>query len=345
MRRYHTALYTRLSKETKDNIKAHTADNQRQYLLDYVEDKIEHVVVGVYEDIQYTGANFVRPNFLRMIADMEAGKIDCIIVKDLSRLGRNYIETGEHLEQIFPFHNVRFISINDNFDSAQYSSAQSMIVALKNILNDLQLKMLSSNIRKVTALKRERGDYPSGGGPYGYNRGKENSHQLVIDLNVAPIVREIFDMKLKGFSLKEIATVLNERGILTPNAYWKSIGRIKSDKVGAPDSKWHHASIRCILQNPYYTGNCMNGRYKHGKMHEKIRLTDPKYAEQWSITRNTHEAIIDEESFDKVQELLMESTRTWHEKYGINDAYKSVIPEIVYCPVCGGHAKRKSAPR
>lgn len=341
MRRYRTALYLRLSKETEGNIQAHTIDNQRTFLLDYVERSMEFDVMGIYEDVQYTGANFVRPNFLRMIADLKAGKIDCIIVKDLSRLGRNYIETGEHLDQIFPFYNVRFISVNDNFDSSSYTNGQAMIVALKNILNDLQLRMLSSNIRKVTAMKRERGDYPSGGGAYGYQRSKDNPQQLIVDLNVAPIVREIFDMKLKGMSLKEIAGNLNDRGIMTPNAYWRSIGRIKSDKIGDPDSKWHHASIRCILQNPYYTGNCCNGRYKRGKMHERIRITDPKYAAEWAITRNTHEAIIDDESFDKVQDMLTESTKVWHDKYGKNGISHSIFPPIVFCAACGGAYKRK----
>ena len=280
---YRTAFYVRQSKENVDN-PAQSVQNQQKLLWDFIRNKEEFDVVGIYEDI-WSGATFSRPEFLRLVSDINDGKIDCVMVKNLSRLGRNYIETGEHLEQIFPMHHVRFISVNHHFDTNDYSSGDSMIIALKNILNDLQLRMLSQNIRKTTYIKMERGDYPSGGGPYGYMRSKANPAQLIIDWNAAPVVKKIFQMKLDGKSTLGIAKELTKLGVPTPMQYWRSIGRLKSDNRGTSGSKWSHITVNDILRNPYYTGNCVNGRYKRDKINEKSRKTDVSYSSEWIVTQ------------------------------------------------------------
>ena len=336
---YRTAFYVRQSKENVDN-PAQSVQNQQKLLWDFVRNKEEFDVVGIYEDI-WSGATFSRPDFLRLVSDINDGKIDCVMVKDLSRLGRNYIETGEHLEQIFPMHHVRFISVNDHFDTNDYNNGESMIISLKNILNDLQLRMLSQNIRKTTYIKMERGDYPSGGGPYGYMRSKTNPAQLIVDWNTAPIVKKIFQMKLDGKSTLGIAKELTNLGVPTPMQYWRSVGRLKSDNRGTSGSKWSHITVNDILRNPYYTGNCVNGRYKRDKINEKSRKTDVSYSNEWIITPNTHEAIIDEEMFKSVQKILEKSVQKRRASVAANPAMPNPFPNIVYCAICGKKLVRK----
>ena len=336
---YRTAFYVRQSKDNVDN-PAQSVKNQQKLLWDFVRNKEEFDVVGIYEDV-WSGATFSRPEFLHMVSDINDGKIDCVMVKDLSRLGRNYIETGEHLEQIFPMHHVRFISVNDRFDTNDYSNGESMIIALKNILNDLQLRMLSQNIRKTTYIKMKRGDYPSGGGPYGYMRSKVNPAQLIVDWNTAPVVKKIFQMKLDGASTLGIAKELTRLEIPTPMQYWRSIGRLKSDNRGTSDSKWSHITVNDILRNPYYTGNCVNGRYKRDKINEKSRKTDVSYSSEWIITPNTHEAIIDEEMFKSVQKILEKSTEKRRASVAANPTKQNPFPDIVCCAVCGKKLIRK----
>lgn len=338
MMMYQTGLYIRLSKETLKEKEAGTAQYQKEFLLNYISDKPEFKLVEVYEDIEYSGANFLRPAFLRLCGDIDAVRINCVIVKDFARLGRDYIEVGEYMDNLFAFQGVRLISVNDDFDSLKCTTPEAMVAALKNILNDLYLKTLSKNIRKVTKIKRERGDYPSGPGPYGYLRDEKNRNRLMVDEKTAPVVKKIFAMRLTGCSLKKIAQELTELGIQTPTQYRKSIGIIQAPNVN-DNSRWNIATIRGMLCNPYYTGHTVNGRYQFGEMHERRAALHSE--EKWTLVRNTHPAIIDEKDFDTIQRMFRESEAEFHKTYTKDGGPKrSIFPPILFCGHCGSPMKR-----
>ena len=325
---FRTAFYIRLSKETPYAKERGTVACQEKALLDFIRNKPEFQWIETYTDINYSGANMIRPGLIRLCHDIEYGKINCVVVKDFSRLGRDYIEVGDFMEQVLTA-GGRLLSVNDRYDSASCTNLESLEAGLKNILHTLHLKSTSEKVRKVTRMKRERGDYPSGVGPYGYQRDCCDKNHLVVDDAASDIVKMIFELRLKGSSLKEIARKLTELGIPTPNQHRIDYGLCKMSK--RPENpNWNHNTIRGILSNPYYTGDTVNGRYQYGEMHEKrvaLHLED-----KWTVIRNTHGAIISREDFQKVQESFPGPRAKIDTG---EETLEQLLPPIVYCTGCG----------
>lgn len=323
-----TAFYIRLSKETPYAKERGTVACQEKILLDFIRSKPEFQWVETYTDINFSGASLVRPGLIRLCHDIECGRINCVIVKDFSRLGRDYIEVGDFMDQVLNA-GGRLLSVNDGYDSAGCTNLESMEAGLKNILHTLHLKSTSEKIRKVTRIKRERGDYPSGVGPYGYQRDSRDKNHLVVEDSAAVIVKMIFEMRLSGDSLKEIARKLTELGIPTPNQHRIDLGLCKMSKK-PQNPNWNHNTVRGILSNPYYTGDTVNGRYQYGEMHEKRGALHSE--EKWTVIRNTHEAIISREFFQKVQKSFPGPRE---KKDTVDEALEQLLPPIVYCAGCG----------
>ena len=220
------AAYLRLSIEDGDKAESNSIGNQRELIRDFAAERPGLHLVEEYADDGYTGTNFERPGFKRMMEDIKSGKINCIIVKDLSRLGRNYIEMGKYLEQIFPMMGIRFIAINDNYDNAntESSDSDSIVVPFKNLLNDSYCRDISIKVRSQLDMKRRKGEFIGGYAIYGYCKDERNKNRLVVDEYAADIVRSIYRRKLEGMSAQAIAEQLNSENVLAPSEYKRLCG-------------------------------------------------------------------------------------------------------------------------
>lgn len=310
---FKAATYLRLSKDDGDfsfsgKTESNSIHNQRELLKNYLLSHPDIVHVAEYADDGYTGTNFERPNFQKMMDAIRRGKINCIIVKDLSRFGRDYIEAGGYIEKIFPQLRVRFISVNDQFDTFQSQGTDSIIVPFKNLINDSYSRDTSIKVRSNLEVKRQNGEFVSGFTVYGYMKNPENKNQLVIDDYASQIVKEIFSLTMEGYSPEAIATRLNDRGILSPLEYKKSKGsRFKCSFATSSQPLWSHVAVRRILTNEVYTGVLVQG--KRTTPNYKVKRIVYKDKEEWARVEGTHEAIISKPLFDLVQELLKEDTR------------------------------------
>lgn len=331
------ADYLRLSREDGDKLESDSIRNQRSLINDFVKQHKEIQLVEEYIDDGYSGTNFDRPAFQRMLEDVKRKKINCIIVKDLSRLGRNYIETGRYLEKIFPFMGVRFIAITDHYDSATGSDdADQIIVPFKNLINDAYCRDISIKIRSQLDVKRKNGQFIGNFAAYGYLKDPEDKNHLIVDEYAADIVRLIFNLKIDGYSSQRIAARLNEMGVLPPLEYKRSRGmNYNSGFRSGSDPKWAVTSINRILQNELYIGTMVQG--KNRKINYKVKKSSPIARENWIRVENTHEAIIPEESFQYVQSLLEIDTR-------IAPKRKSVylFSGFVRCGDCGENMVKRS---
>ena len=230
------AAYLRLSIEDGDKAESNSIGNQRELIRDFVAERPELHLVGEYADDGYTGTNFERPGFTQMMEDIKSGKINCIIVKDLSRLGRNYIEMGKYLEQIFPMMGIRFIAINDNYDNAntESSDSDSIVGPFKNLLNDSYCRDISIKVRSQLDIKRRKGEFIGGYAMYGYCKDERNKSRLVVDEYAAEIVRSIYRRKLEGMSAKVIAEQTAVRIELSQRLQGRNSCKVAGDS-GASD--------------------------------------------------------------------------------------------------------------
>ena len=254
--------YYRLSKEDGDKAESDSIVNQKALVREFLK---MHPDIQIYEervDDGYTGVNFERPSFQAMLEDIKSGKINCVIVKDLSRFGRNYIEAGRYIEKIFPYLGVRFIAINDNIDTASAMSASDeLLIPFNNLINDAYCRDISIKVRSHLDIKRENGQYISPFAPYGYKKSEQNKNQLVIDEKPASVVRQIFKWKIDGMSAARIADKLNHLGIPTPIEYKHMNGEtLHCEFQKKPDSKWMANSVNRILGNEVYTGVLVQGK-------------------------------------------------------------------------------------
>ena len=305
---FNVAIYIRLSREDGDKEESDSVGNQRKLLTEYVNKHDDFILYDVYIDDGFTGTNFNRPDFHRMIADIEDNKVSCVVVKDLSRFARNYSDAGSLIDNLFVQMGVRFISLAENVDSyLNPDSVSSIIVPITNVMNDQYCYQTSKKIRQVFDYKRRNGQYIGAFAPYGYIKHPKDKHQLIIDPDAAEIVKLIFSLFLKGTSKRAIALYLNEHGVPSPSAYKLQKG-IPVSTRGYDDPMWGARMIHSILTNPTYTGDLAQGRsrVKSYKVHEVESV--PR--EEWVEVAGTHEAIIDYETFDKVQALLQRDTRT-----------------------------------
>lgn len=257
---YHAAIYVRLSKEDGDvagaaKAESNSISNQKNLIKDFLKNKNDIIVVSERVDDGYSGSNFERPAFQMMMEDIKRGTVDCVIVKDLSRFGREYIDSGKYIERLFPALGVRFIAINDHIDSKEENGRDDIVVPFKNLMNDAYCRDISIKIRSHLEVKRKNGEYIGAFTPYGYKKDENNRNRLVPDLYAAGVVKEIFRMKLHGMSQSAIADRLNGQGILSPMEYKHSLGiRIQDNFKTHEQAEWSSMSVRRILENEVYIG-------------------------------------------------------------------------------------------
>ena len=303
------ALYHRRSREDGDKSESDSINNQRNIMADFADNEPDIEIVDYYIDDGWSGTNFERPSFLRMMEDIKALKINCVIVKDLPRFGRNYIESGNFIEKVFPFLGVRFIAVTDYLDSHKNpQSMNNVIVPFKNIINDEYCRDISNKIRSSLDMKRKQGKHIGSFALYGYAKNQQDNNQLVIDHEAAEIVRLIYGEFLKGSGCLSIAGKLNNLSIPNPTEHKKRQGLNYRHSYGEKNNcLWSDSTIRRILKNKMYTGCMVQGVNKTKSYKLQISVRQPE--ENWFITENTHEAIIDSETFEKAQQLFRRDTR------------------------------------
>lgn len=330
------AIYLRLSSDDGDKAESDSIRNQRSLLQDFVSKHSELSLVEEYVDDGYSGANFERPAFQRMMEDVRNHKINCIIVKDLSRLGRNYIETGRYLEKIFPVLGVRFIAVNDHYDSADTKNdTDQIIVPFKNLINDAYCRDISMKIRSQLEIKRKKGEFTGSYASYGYAKDPANKNHLVIDEYAAEIVRFIFNMKMDGYSADRIAMKLNEMGVLTPMEYKRSCGfNYTCGFRSYKEAKWCATSVLRILKNELYVGTMVQGKTR--KINYKVKACMEVRPEDWVKVEGTHEPIVSREIFECVQNLMKLDTRTSPEEEMIY-----IFSGLLRCGDCGQNMVRR----
>lgn len=322
---FNVAEYIRLSREDGDKAESDSVGNQRKLISDYIKSKDNLILQDVYIDDGFTGTNFNRPDFMRMIADIEIGKIDCVIVKDLSRFGRDYIETGRYLERYFPEHGVRFISITDNIDS--YKQTYDMLMPIKNIFNEQYARDISGKVHAAMTTKQKNGEFIGAFASYGYKKSLSDKNRLVIDEYAAGIVRRIFSLYIGGAGKIRIAHILNDEGVLCPSEY-KRISGDNYRNCNRLDHTfyWTYSTVHHILQNEIYIGNMVQGKtVQH--MRKKANAKDKS---DWIIVQNTHEAIIDQATWNKTQSLLNRRTRSLDLNSNV-----SIFAGYLKCGDCG----------
>ena len=318
---YHVGLYIRLSKEDENEGPSQSVQNQESLLREFVQEQ-GLSVFDTYVDDGWSGTNFDRPSFQRMIDDIETKKVNMVITKDLSRLGRDYIMTGHYMERYFPEHRVRYISLLDGIDTGVDSTAND-ITPFRAIMNDMYAKDISKKIKSVKRDKQRKGQFIGGKPMYGYKMHPTEKNKIVIDEEVAPVVRRIFALALSGMSCRKIAAVLNQEGIPTPATYcgWK---------VGNPGpytGLWSSERISEMLKNETYMGNMVQGRMV--KISYKSKKCLRQSPENWVVVEGTHEPIIDPETFQKVQMLV--NSR----KHTRSRTYDFLLKGLIFCHECG----------
>lgn len=313
-KKYKAAIYLRLSKEDGDKEESYSISNQRDLAMDFLSKHSDIFLVDEMIDDGYTGSNFQRPSFKKMIDKVSKGEINCVIVKDLSRFARDYIGSGYYLEKLFPSMGVRFISINDNIDYKVDNSADTrLIMAFKNVLNDSYIHDISVKIRSQFEIKRKKGEYIGAFVVYGYQKSPEDKHKLIIDKNAAEIVRNIFNQRMHGISANAIADKLNLLSVPSPAEHKRLCGSNFSANLQKKyTSKWSAKAVIRILTNEIYTGTLIQG--KRTTVNYKVKKVVEKDESEWSIIQNSHEPIITQEQFDIVQNLIKHDTRVTPDK-------------------------------
>ena len=336
---WNTCGYVRLSREDGDKEESNSVTGQKDLIRDYLSRHPELRECGMKVDDGYTGSNFDRPAFQEMMAEVKAGKVNCIVVKDLSRFGRDHLGVGEYIEKIFPFMGVRFIAINDNYDSL-HSNVESdeLIIPFKNLINEAYCRDTSIKIRSQLEIKRQRGDFIGSFAVFGYRKDPENRHHLLVDDYAADVVRDIFKWKLEGISAGDIADRLTASGIPTPMDYKRSLGmRYSTSFRVKEESVWDAGMVLRILKNPVYTGVLEQGRVTTPSYRVKRLVNKPR--EEWAVVENCHEAIIDRYDFESVQKVLALDTRT-----SVSGRAVELFSGMVYCGECGSAMVRKTVP-
>ena len=318
---YHVALYIRLSKEDESEGPSESVTNQRSLLNDFVQ---QHrlSVYDTYIDDGWSGTSFDRPDFQRMIGDIEAKKVNMVITKDLSRLGRDYIMTGHYMERYFPEKRVRYISLLDGIDTGVDSTAND-ITPFRAIMNDMYAKDISKKIKSVKRDKQRKGQFIGGKPMFGYKMHPTEKNRIVVDEDAAPIVRRIFRLALDGISCRQIAVILNNEGVPTPATY----AGLPVSRPGPYSGLWSSERISEMLQNETYIGNMVQGRTVKVSYKSKKSLRQPK--ENWVVVENTHEPLIDREAFEQVQRLVNSRKRTRSRTYDF------LLKGLIFCHECG----------
>ena len=327
-KQWKAADYARISREDGDKEESDSIGTQFDIIDDYIAHNDDITFIDRYSDDGWSGTNFDRPDFMRLMEDIKKGKINCVIVKDLSRLGRNYILVGQYLEMIFPMLNIRFISVNDRIDSIKDpASINNALVSFKNVMNDEYCRDISNKVRSSLDRKRSKGEFIGSFASYGYMKDPDDHHHLIVDPVAAEVVKNIFDWFLQGMSIIGIAKRLNHMGIPNPSAYKRQCGLNYKHPAGQLDSAWPDSSVKRVLKNRLYVGDMVQNKNRTKSYKVQVSVAVPE--ENWVIVPNTHAAIIDREKFETVQQLLMRDTRT---SPGIN--HVSIFAGYIRCADC-----------
>ena len=326
-----TAFYIRLSVKDNKN-RGNSIEHQQMLLKNFVAVNPEFQVIKTYIDNGKTGTNFERPAFQEMLQDIEAGKIQCVIVKDLSRLGRNYIDTGYYIQSYFPSYKVRFIALNENFDT-ETEDSNNILLPVLNMINESYALDTSKKVREQAVRDMKAGKFIGARPPYGYKKSPDDCHKLIVDEETAPVVKQIFQWVLEGVSLEKIALQLNEANILTPSFYERKRGIIRKES-SLGQGYWNTFTIIHIIENETYTGDMVQGK-SVTIQHKQIK-TDKK---DWIVVKNTHEAIISNETFEKAQQCRIEIDKKSKFKNKIPYT-ENVLKGKIFCQCCGKNLNR-----
>ena len=339
VRIWKTALYVRLSVE--DNGKeSDSVENQTALLEEYVANHPHLKKTALFVDNGYTGTDFLRPEFTRMMEAVQDGLVDCVVVKDLSRLGRNYIETSQFIEKICPFYGLRFIAVNDSYDTATVTSEGQLSASLSNIVNDYYAKDISRKVTSALRAKMERGDYIGNYAPHGYRKDPENKNHLLIDPETAPVIQQIFEWRSEGISYMGICKLLNDAGIPSPGQYKLNQGIETNNNKKKRTVLWNKHKVTEILKDIVYIGHlaqkkgsqCLYGGIPYHITSE----------EEWIVVKNTHEPLISEELFEKVQQInnaVLERAKANAGKYDHLPKEKNIYGKKFVCAECGAIMK------
>ena len=343
---FYAAMYLRLSREDSDagavadsgspggagatfKAESNSIGSQRELIRSFIREQEDMELFDCYADDNYSGSNFERPEFKRMISDIEAGRVNCVIVKDLSRFGRDYIETGRYLDQVFPALGVRFIALTDRYDSFSADAGErNIVLPVKNFINDSYCRDISTKVKSQLAVKRRKGECLAAFAVYGYRKSAEDRNTLLVDDYAAEIVRRIFAWKIEGMAVSAIAEKLNDLHILSPKEYKKSLGlNYRGGFTRGSGSKWSSPSIRRILTNEVYLGHLVQGRTERVNIKVKKRVEKPE--EEWVRVEDAHEPIISADDFAIVQNLLKADGR-------VSPKRKEISPfmGLLFCGDC-----------
>ena len=329
-------IYLRLSKDDGMSSESNSITNQRELILSYVKNN-EMEIVKEYVDDGYSGTNYDRPALKNLMEEISKKNraFDIIIVKDLSRFGRDYIGAGTYIQKIFPQLHIRFISINDNYDSKNADmSDTNLILPIRNFINDSYARDISNKVKSSQKMKREKGEYIGSFAPYGYKKSEENKNKLIVDENVSDIIKSIFDMKLQGYSSKAIAEELNDLGIDSPKIYKENQGlNYKGGFKVKKGRNWSAKAINRIIENEVYIGTMLQGKsatinYKNKKQIEKDKR-------DWVKVEHTHEGIISKEVFYIANRMLK------RDLYNTKDKKTDLFSGMLFCKDCNSPLVRR----
>ena len=334
---YQMAAYCRLSKDDGKNKVSESIENQLKLIREYISKSEDLELADIYIDDGYSGLYFEnRPEFQRMMENIYKGRIQGVITKDISRLGREHIETSHYIERVFPSLGIRYIAILDGVDSMSHRNEE--LAQFKTLFNDMYSRDISKKIKGTLMAQKKRGQFMSGFAPYGYVKDPEDKHHFLVDEEAAKVVRRIFCMYLEGYSRGGIARKLNEEGIFTPSEYKRKVQGLKyynaQEKAGAKG--WAYPTIKVILNNQVYTGTMV--QHKSEKISYKMEKIRYIPEEQQYMVEGMHEPIISKDTFDQAQEIMKRRTRT----PGFHSEVKKVNPYagILVCGECGYHLQR-----
>lgn len=321
-----TALYCRLSRDDGAEGDSNSVANQKRMLTKYAKEN-GFGNTRFYVDDGYTGTNFNRPGFQQMLEDIEMGYVSTIIVKDMSRLGRDYLQVGYYTDTYFPDRNIRFIAVNDCVDS---NDGENELAPFRNVMNEMYARDISRKVRSSHRLRGNAGE-PLSQPPYGYMKSPENKKKWIVDAEAAQVVQDIFRMCLEGKGNETIARILQEQKVLIPMAYWQSKGLPRGGKKTQPNPyKWGKTTVAKILAQQEYCGDVINFKTYSKSFKNKSRI--PNAPENWAVFKNVHEPIIDRETFESVQKLISKTKRRAPKK---ENAEKNMFCDLLYCADCG----------
>ena len=327
MTKWNAAIYLRLSSDDGDKLESNSITNQKEMITRYINNLKNIKIYNYYIDDGFTGTDFNRPGYQKMLEDIRDKNVNTIIIKDLSRIGRNYIEVGNFIDEIVPLYSLRFISINDNVDSyTNPNSMKTLEIPFKNLINESYAKDISKKIRSSHVIRKQNGDYIGVIAPFGYMKSNDDCHKLIIDPDAAEIVKRIFDLYVAGYGSSQIAEILTREELPTPVMYKYSDSKL--NRFDHPEI-WKHTSVSNIIKNRVYIGDLIQHRFQ--KVNYKIKKRKSVPESEWCIKENAHEPLVDRKTFEIAQSIKDSSNNYNPERRNVD----YVLSDLVFCKDCG----------